>query len=44
MGKRSSISELVEEFAAISEQLNPTVKTELTGSSVTENSFGDSKR
>lgn len=44
MGKRSSISELVEEFAAISEQLNPTVKTELTGSSVTENSFGDSKK
>lgn len=44
MGKRSSISELVEEFAAISEQLNPTVKTELTGSSITENSFGDSKK
>ena len=44
MGKRSSISELVEEFAAISEQLNPEVKTELTGSSVTENSFGDSKK
>ena len=44
MGKHSSISELVEDFAAISEQLNPAVKTELTGSSVTENSFGDSKK
>ena len=45
MGKRSSITELVEEFAAISGQLSSAVKTEITGSvNVTENPFGDSKK
>lgn len=45
MGKRSSITELVEEFAAISGQLSSSVKTEITGSvNVTENPFGDSKK
>lgn len=45
MGKRSSITELVEEFASISGQLSSAVKTEITGSvNVTENPFGDSKK
>ncbi|MDE6364198.1 MAG: hypothetical protein K2L86_08045, partial [Lachnospiraceae bacterium] len=31
MGKRSSLTELVEEFAVFSEQLNPTIKTRNSG-------------
>ena len=45
MGKRSSLTELVEQFASLSDQINSTTQKEITpGVLVTEGSLGDSKK
>lgn len=45
MGKRSSLTELVEQFASLSDQINSTTQKEVTSSAiVTEGSLGDSKK
>lgn len=45
MGKRSSLTELVEQFAALSDQVNSTTQKEVTaGITITEGSLGDSKK
>lgn len=45
MGKRSSLTELVEQFASLSDQINSTTQKEIApGMTVTEGSLGDSKK
>lgn len=45
MGKRSSLTELVEQFASLSDQINSTTQKEIVpGVIVTEGSLGDSKK
>ena len=45
MGKRSSLTELVEQFASLSDQINSTTQKEVaSGVIVTEGSLGDSKK
>ncbi|MDE7476332.1 MAG: hypothetical protein K2M91_00015 [Lachnospiraceae bacterium] len=45
MGKRSSLTELVEQFAQLSDQINSTTQKEITsGVTITEGSLGDSKK
>lgn len=45
MGKRSSLTELVEQFASLSDQINSTTQKEVApGVLVTEGSLGDSKK
>lgn len=45
MGKRSSLTELVEQFASLSDQVNSTTQNEVTaGVTITEGSLGDSKK
>ena len=45
MGKRSSLTELVEQFAVLSDQINSTTQKEIApGMTVTEGSLGDSKK
>ena len=45
MGKRSSLTELVEQFASLSDQINSTTQKEVVpGVIVTEGSLGDSKK
>ncbi len=45
MGKRSSLTELVEQFASLSDQINSTTQKEIApGVLVTEGSLGDSKK
>ncbi len=45
MGKRSSLTELVEQFASLSDQIQSTTQKEITsGVIVTEGSLGDSKK
>ncbi len=43
MGKRSSLTELVEQFASLSDQLDSVTKKEMFGTTVTEGSLGSSK-
>lgn len=45
MGKRSSLTELAEQFAQLSDRINSTTQKEITsGVTVTEGSLGDSKK
>lgn len=45
MGKRSSLTELVEQFAVLSDQVNSTTQKEIIpGVTITEGSLGDSKK
>ncbi len=44
MGKRSSLTELVEQFATLSDQITSVTTKEVGGVTITEGSLGDSKR
>ena len=44
MGKRSSLTELVEQFAALSDQKDSATQKEIGGVTITEGSLGDSKK
>lgn len=44
MGKRSSLTELVEQFASISDQLETVTTKDIAGITITEGSLGDSKK
>lgn len=44
MGKRSSLTELVEQFASISDQLEAVTTKDIAGITITEGSLGDSKK
>lgn len=44
MGKRSSLTELVEQFASLSDQINSVTTKEIAGVTITEGSLGDSKK
>ncbi len=44
MGKRSSLTELIEQFASISDQLETATTKNVAGVTITEGSLGDSKK